>query len=138
MCALLLFLWRFVFFPLCVDGTWFKSCCVRGVGCGEARCDLSENVHLFSSIFEECSETFTNEICQEFVEEADLLCACISLCNSWIGASKEMKDVCKGSVVVSLVDGVDEVVVIAVVEGGECGGGEGLEFGFVDNECEVS
>jgi hypothetical protein len=72
---------------------------------------------LFSSKFEEASQTFTYEIRQEAVEEADLLCACMSLCNSWILASKKLQVICDGSVcIVCLGNTEDEVEVFAVVE----------------------
>lgn len=98
---------------------------------------------MYTSILVELSDTFMNEIRQEFVEEADWLCCHMSFCNSWVAASKEGEDVSKSSVaVVGLGDGVDEVEMVAVVKccegwGSSCCWWRDVgDVGFVDDEGE--
>lgn len=98
---------------------------------------------MFSSILVEASQTFTDEIRHEPVDEADLLRACMSLCNFRIGASKELKDVGDDAVCVGLGDGEEEVEVVSVVEGrkcwcSSCWCGDISEVCLVNGEGEVS
>jgi hypothetical protein len=47
----------------------------------------------------------------------------MSFCSSWIAGFKILKDVVQTSgAVVGVGDGVDEVVVVNMIKGGDCGG----------------